>query len=107
MFLRNWLRPPRHLLIAFLIIVLLPSGLLVVSAWRLMQQEAREEHQAQREQMADFVVASLQQRLDTVGTLLRGAPASPPRTSVADDVVLVVVNDWCRQIPNPKARILR
>jgi hypothetical protein len=69
MSLSGWLRTPRSLLVVFLVIVLLPSTLLVVSGWRLMQQEdslAIQARQTRREQMADDLVTILRQRMESI-----------------------------------------
>src|SRR5688572_8218275 len=83
MSLPGWLRTPRSLLVVFLVIVLLPSALLVVSGWRLLQQEdslAIQERRTQREQLADSLVASLRQRMEPIEAQLRDPRAvfTPP-----------------------------
>src|SRR5687767_7170662 len=103
MSLRTWFHGPRRLLLVFLVIVLLPSTLLVASGWRLLQTEERlagQEQLAQRDQMAEFVVAKLQQQLIAIETRLRGTPRQLASEDVADDAVLVVVEgDTVTTIP--------
>jgi hypothetical protein len=75
MSLGNWLRPPRHLLLIFLVILLLPTSLLVVSGWRLVRQEELRAREQQQAQMADLVIAELRQRIAGIGAQLRESRA--------------------------------
>ena len=85
-----WFRPPRHLLALFLLITLVPSTLLIVSGWQLLEQDAAvraQQAQGRREQVADLTVSSLQQTLDAVDSdLERGIPLS---SSVSADSIAV------------------
>ena len=77
----------------FLVIVLLPSALLVVSGWRLMKQEeslAIQERQTQREQLADSLVAGLRQRLEPIEAQLHDPGAAFTLPSDRDDFVFAV-----------------
>ena len=63
---RPWFRPPHQLIALFVLITLVPSFVLIVFGWRLLQQERAlglQRIQERREQAADLVVASLQQSL--------------------------------------------
>jgi signal transduction histidine kinase len=90
MSLPGWLRTPRSLLVVFLVIVLLPSALLVVSGWRLLQQEdslAIQERQTRREQMADDLVTILRQRIEPIEARLRDPRAEFTLPSDREDFV--------------------
>jgi hypothetical protein len=52
--------------VVFLVIVLLPSGLLVLSGWRLMRHDAEEERRARRDRLAGEIVTALQQRVQEI-----------------------------------------
>jgi signal transduction histidine kinase len=87
---RDWFRPPRHLIGLFLLVTLVPSILLMVFGWRLLQQdrELERQHEARRrEQAADLIVAGLEQSLAAVEQALRRetnlAALAPTDDSVA------------------------
>src|SRR5687768_15572977 len=64
MALRDWLRPPRHLVALFLLLTLVPSLLLIAFGWRLLRQDLeleRRQAETSREQAADVIVAALEQ----------------------------------------------
>jgi signal transduction histidine kinase len=90
MSLPGWLRTPRSLLAVFLVIVLLPSALLVVSGWRLMRHEAEAERQARREQMAGEIVTTLQQRVEEIVAQLRDRRSELAVAANRDDFVFAV-----------------
>jgi len=96
MFLRAWIRPPRHLLALFLLVTLAPAALLLVFGWRLLQQD-RELQLRQvtqhREQLADLAVVSLQQSLAAL-TLRLDDPDSIP--AAPDSTVVVVTPEATR-----------
>lgn len=90
----GWLRTPRSLLVVFLVIVLLPSALLAVSGWRLMQQEdslAIQERRTQREQMADDLVTILRQRLAPIEAHLRDSHTEFTFPSDREDFVFATL----------------
>lgn len=69
MAIRDWLRPPRHLVALFLLLTLVPSLLLVVFGWRLLRQDfelERQQIQTSREQAADVIVGALEQIVSAV-----------------------------------------
>ena len=100
MSLPNWLRTPRGLLAVFLVIVLLPSALLIVSGWRLMRHDAEQERQARREQMARDIVAELHQRIQEIDAQLREPRFESAVASSRDDFVFVVFrNDRIETTP--------
>lgn len=90
MFVKDWLRPPRHLIAIFLVIVLLPSALLIVSGWRLMTREETLARQARQSQMADVVVAELRQRIAGVATQLADGRGGFVSASDREDFVVVI-----------------
>jgi signal transduction histidine kinase len=92
MLLGNLFHSPRRLLMIFLVIVLLPSTLLVVFGWQLMQQEERLAAQASREQMADRVVSTLERQLTTVEAQLRDERVHRALPGDNNDSVVVVFN---------------
>ena len=93
MSLPGWLRTPRGLLVVFLVIVLLPSTLLVVSGWRLMRHDAEQERQARREQLAGEVVGTLHERIREIDVQLRGPRIEFTVESNRDDFVFAVFTD--------------
>ena len=85
---REWLRRPRHLLVAFLVVTLLPACALGVLGWRLFQQDVALESrylQDRLEHAADRAVAALDVQLDQLEDALSTASGLPP----GDDVVRV------------------
>lgn len=90
MTIRDWLRPPRHLVALFLLLTLVPSLLLIGFGWRLLGQDLELERQqvdASREQAADVIVAALEQAVSaTEGVMtaaLQGASFAPPAGGAA------------------------
>jgi signal transduction histidine kinase len=89
----DWLREPRRLLAILIVIVLLPSALLVVSAWRLLRHAdvaAVRDREASRDQMADDVGRALQQRVGAIRAQLREPGVQFDLSSDRDDFVFVV-----------------
>ncbi len=62
---RAWFRPPRHLLVLYVLLTLVPSMLLLAFGWRLLQQDVELEQQAdaRREEAADVFVAALERAI--------------------------------------------
>ena len=86
--LREWLRRPGHLLVAFLIVTLLPACVLGVLGWQLYQQDVALESrylQDRLEHAADRAVAALDAQLGR----LQEAVAAPGGLPPGDDVVRV------------------
>lgn len=93
MVLREWFRPPRHLLVLFLVVTLVPATGLVWLGWYLLQQDRAlvdQRIQERRERAADLLVAALESRLRTVEQSLTQSPARWDLTQ-PDDAVLVVL----------------
>lgn len=64
MSIRAWFRPPRHLVVLYVLLTLVPSMLLLAFGWRLLRQDVELERQqldARREEAADVVVGALEQ----------------------------------------------
>lgn len=65
----DWLLPPRHALVLFAGVTLLPAAVLLVLGWNLLQQDrvvARQQAADELELRANRVTASLQQELDAL-----------------------------------------
>jgi len=106
MFLRRWLRPPRHLVVMFLGIALVLAVALTTLAWRLFDQDRaleRQRLQVRLEHAADVVAAELGRRLSEVEDRL-GALAILPAPALGDsalrlasafcsDAVVVAIGD--------------
>ena len=93
MFFRAWLRAPRHLLVLFLVVTLVPAAGLVWLGWYLLQQDRAlvdQRIQERRERAADLLVTALDARLRAVEQSLADSTA---RRDLAqgDDAVLVVL----------------
>jgi signal transduction histidine kinase len=83
---REWLRRPRHLLVAFLVVTLLPACAVGVLGWRLFQQDVALESrylQDRLEHAADRAAAALETQLGRFRDALQPTSALPP----GDDVV--------------------
>jgi signal transduction histidine kinase len=66
---RDWLRPPRHLVVLFLGIALILVSTLAWLGWRLFQQDRaleRQRVQARLEHAADVVAAEMDRRLSSI-----------------------------------------
>jgi signal transduction histidine kinase len=80
MFLREWLRAPSHLLVAFLGVTLVPAAILGWLGWQLLEQDRaleRQRVQERLEQAADRVAAALGHRLDELEDALPLLTRSP------------------------------
>jgi signal transduction histidine kinase len=78
---RNWIRPPRHLLVLFFAVTGVATTALGWSTWRLVQQDrglARQRAQEQRDHAATVAVVTLQRTIATLESRLT-ALASAPR----------------------------
>jgi len=77
---REWLRPPRQLLVILLLLTVASVSALLWSGWRLTQQEWAVEAQRSRERLdltADRVAALLRADLAETGERLAAAAAAP------------------------------
>ena len=69
MILRDWFRPPRHLLAPFIAIILVPACALAWLAWRMLEQDRVAAQQAARERLdnaAGLVAGRLLARLSEI-----------------------------------------
>ena len=93
MFLREWFRPPRHLLALFIAIIVLPAAVLAWLAWRTFEQDRALESQRLQERLeaaATHVGSTLEAKL---AELARQVPALAAASAVSlpgDSVLLVV-----------------
>jgi hypothetical protein len=88
---REWLRPPRNLLILFVLIVCLPAATLVVLGLRLLDQDhalARQRQIELLDRAADHAVGVLEQKLLEQRKRLETRPCL--LTVATDDSVCVV-----------------
>jgi len=95
MFLREWFRPPRHLLALFVAVIVPPATALAWLAWRTFEQDKALERQRLQERLeaaASSIVTGLSLRLDE---LSRQVPLLAAATSVSlpDDSVLLTIRD--------------
>ena len=101
-----WLRPPRRLLVLFLVVTLAPAAGLVWLGWRLLHQERALEVQRQlerREQGAELIVGVLREQL----LASRQGLADPSRAleSEAGDAVVVSLGEGPLRA-HPASRLL-
>lgn len=92
--LRAWLRPPRHLLILFGVVLFLPAATLIELGVRLLDQDralARQREGELLEHAADQAVRAVEQDLVTLRKRLAGAPCAA--ADVPEDAVCVVIRD--------------
>ena len=92
MSIREWVRPPRHLLLVFLAVALISGGTLAWLGLQLVRQDTALEAQRRRErleQTADRVVAVMQQSLSALDVPLNGGAVTSE--AVPADVSLIVV----------------
>jgi signal transduction histidine kinase len=95
MFLREWFRPPRHLLALFIAIIVLPAAVLAWLAWRTFEQDRALERQRLHERLeaaATGVASGLEARLNELSRQLPALAASAS-ASVPGDSVLLVIRD--------------
>src|SRR5512136_2498232 len=86
MFLREWFRPPRHLLALFVAVIALPAMALAWLAWRTFEQDKALERQRLQERLetaATTIVTGLSVRLDE---LSRQVPLLAAARAAATDI---------------------
>jgi hypothetical protein len=91
MTLRDWIRPPRHLLVLFVAVTTISATALAWSIWQLARQDrdlARQRAQERRESAATLAVGSLQRTLESVDGELRAlaSAARPDLTRRASQI---------------------
>jgi len=90
--LRAWLRPPRSLLVVFLVVMLLPAATLIVLGVRLLEQDralAAQRRLERLEHAVDRVVRALEQDLALLAKRLAGGPQG--LADIPDGLVRVVL----------------
>ncbi|MBE3087837.1 MAG: hypothetical protein IMZ71_01800 [Chloroflexi bacterium] len=95
MILREWLRPPRHLLALFIAVIVLPAIALAWLAWRTFEQDKALERQRLQERLeaaASSIVSELDRRLDELSRQLPALVASS-EVSLPDDFLLLTIRD--------------
>jgi signal transduction histidine kinase len=102
MSIRDWLRPPRHLIALFLLITLVPSVLLLAFGWQLIVSDrALRARQSEERlgQAADLVVAALDQSVAAAEQSLRDPDAVRLLTQQADAVAVVFAAERVQVFP--------
>ena len=94
MSLREWFRPPRHLLVILLLLTTASVSALLWFGWRLTEQESAVEAQRSRErleQAADRIAALLRANLAETGERLAAAASSPAGVAPGSDQSLLLI----------------
>lgn len=106
MSLREWFRPPRHLLVILLLLTVASVSALLWSGWKLTEQESAVEAQRSRErleQAADRVAALLRANLAETGERLAAAAAAPSPVGIKPEtdqsLLLVFTQDTLSAYP--------
>ena len=104
--LREWFRPPRHLLVILLLLTVASVSALLWSGWKLTEQESAVEAQRSRdrlEQAADRIAALLRANLAETGERLAAAAAASSPAGIKPDadhsVLLVLTRDTLSAYP--------
>lgn len=104
--LREWFRPPRHLLVILLLLTVASVSALLWSGWKLTEQESAVEAQRRRdrlEQAADRIAALLRANLAETGERLADAAAASSPAGITPDPVpwllLVLTRDSLSAYP--------
>ncbi len=103
MFLREWVRPPRHLLALFIAIIVLPAAVLAWLAWRTFEQDRALERQRLQERLAAAaasVVSGLEARLRELSRQLSAMAASADVSLPGDSVLLVARDEGISERPS-------
>jgi signal transduction histidine kinase len=94
--LKEWLRPPKSLLLILFLLTLVSVTALAWAGWKLLQQDrmtlAMQRHEL-LEQEADRIAATLHGSLADMGDRLSAWLASPPPPGKPDDGILLVARD--------------
>ncbi len=96
-----WLRPPRNLLVVFLLVMFLPAATLVFLGVRLLEQDRALANQRQieiLEHTADSVVRAFEQELATLAKRLEGPPWTPAEIPEGS-IYVTFRSDWIDAIP--------
>jgi len=108
---REWFRPPRHLLVVLLLVTAASVSALLWFGWQLTEQESAVEAQRSRErleQAADRIAALLRANLAETGERLAAAAAAPSPAGIKPEsgqsLLLVLTQD--RLSAYPPGRLL-
>ena len=102
MSLRRWFRPPRHLLVLFLVVTIIPAITLAWLSWRLVEQDralASQRVQEQLERAVDLIAADFERRLADIQELLPTLAASPPADLANDGLIVEIGADHIEAHP--------
>ena len=102
MSLRQWFRPPRHLLALFLAVTIIPATALAWLSWRLLEQDralASQRVQEQLEHAADLVAADFERRLADLQERLPALAVSPPADLANDGLIVEIGADQIEAHP--------
>src|SRR5258708_727287 len=94
--LREWLKPPKSLLLILFLLTLVSVAALAWSGWKLLQQDRMVQAQQREElldQEADRIVANLRGSLAETGDRLSAWLAVPPPAGTLKDGVMLLVRD--------------
>ncbi len=102
MSLRQWFHPPRHLLVLFLAVTIIPATTLAWLSWRLLEQDralASQRVQEQLERAVDLVAADFGRRLADIQELLPTLALSPPAGLANDGLIVEIGVDQVAAYP--------
>ncbi len=105
--LREWFRPPRHLLVIFLAVIVISATVLGSLSWRLLEQDRALENQRIQERLehaADLIAGTLLRRLTDLEEQLPAFAISPP-SDFANGGVIVIFQPEHIQV-HPRGRLL-
>ncbi|HTS65006.1 MAG TPA: HAMP domain-containing sensor histidine kinase [Candidatus Acidoferrales bacterium] len=94
--LREWLKPPKNLLLILFLLTLVSVMALAWSGWKLLQQDRAGQAQQRLEmldQEADRMVATLRGTLAEAGDRLSAWLAAPPSAGIPKDGVLLIARE--------------
>jgi signal transduction histidine kinase len=90
--LREWFRPPRHLLVLFLAVTVVSATVLGWLSWRLLEQDRALENQRIQERLdhaADLVTGALHRRLTELEEQLPAFAISPPADFPSGGLIVI------------------
>src|SRR5215471_11295269 len=94
--LREWLKPPKSLLLILFLLTLVSVAALAWSGWKLLEQDRLVQAQQRQEvlaQEADRIATTLRGSLAETGDRLSAWLASPPAPGTPKDGVLLIAHD--------------
>ena len=105
--LREWFRPPRHLLVLFLAVTAVPATALGWLSWRLLEQDRALENQRIQERLehaADLIAAALHRRLTDLEEQLPALAISPPADFPEGGLIVIFQGESIQA--HPRGRLL-